>query len=238
MEHKETLRILKTQGMMLEDIEYYKYIFKKTEKMACAVFYILRGEMYYGQKDTVVSDLELSVQTLLTASLQSLRSNDRDREDNIWNLKYTLIDFESKLRVANAARFLPSELLEVFLHEVDSVQRSLRKYVEPRISNPLETIDRTPEPIREKRSVQKKIGQENVGVRMDTDTATHTAVPQSRRERVLMVLKDNNEATIKDIVEVITDCSEKTIQRELISLIKDNVVSREGERRWSKYRLV
>jgi predicted HTH transcriptional regulator len=56
-----------------------------------------------------------------------------------------------------------------------------------------------------------------------------------RGERIKTVLEAKPQATIKDIAEVITDVSEKTIQRELNSLIEKGQVIREGERRWSKY---
>ena len=56
-----------------------------------------------------------------------------------------------------------------------------------------------------------------------------------RAERIKTVLEAKPQATIKDIAEVITDVSEKTIQRELNSLIEKGQVVREGERRWSRY---
>ena len=56
-----------------------------------------------------------------------------------------------------------------------------------------------------------------------------------RAERIKTVLEAKPQASIKDIAEVITDVSEKTIQRELNSLIEKGQVIREGERRWSKY---
>jgi predicted HTH transcriptional regulator len=56
-----------------------------------------------------------------------------------------------------------------------------------------------------------------------------------RAERIKTVLEAKPQATIKDVAEVITDVSEKTIQRELNSLIEKGQVIREGERRWSKY---
>ena len=56
-----------------------------------------------------------------------------------------------------------------------------------------------------------------------------------RASRIKTVLEAKPAATIKDISEVITDVSEKTIQRELNSLIEKGQVIREGERRWSKY---
>ncbi|MCA9366403.1 hypothetical protein KC722_02375, partial [Candidatus Kaiserbacteria bacterium] len=58
-----------------------------------------------------------------------------------------------------------------------------------------------------------------------------------RRERINTVLEAKGQANIKDIAAIITDCSEKTIQRELNAMIEDNVVKRHGERRWSTYSL-
>lgn len=237
MELKETSLKTQVHNTVLNDTEYYKYIFKKTEKMACAVFYILRAEVNNRQKDIVKDDLEVSAQTLLKVALESLQSTERDREERMMTLKYALIGFESKLRVANAARLLATELLEVFLHETDSVLRSLRKYTEPTIVNPLVGSDVPFESARDRKPLRIKqdtlLSERTVG-----KVESNGQSVQNRRERVLNVLRDKGEATIKDIVEIITDCSEKTIQRELISLIKDNVVSREGERRWSKYKLV
>ncbi len=59
-----------------------------------------------------------------------------------------------------------------------------------------------------------------------------------RRTRIHTILEAKGEATIKDISEIVTDCSEKTVQRELNAMIEQNVVKRHGERRWSKYSVV
>jgi hypothetical protein len=61
---------------------------------------------------------------------------------------------------------------------------------------------------------------------------------KDRREAVLTVIKDKTTASIKDISTVIRGVSEKTIQRELASLIAAGVVKKEGERRWSTYSLL
>lgn len=60
----------------------------------------------------------------------------------------------------------------------------------------------------------------------------------SRRNTILKLIKDMREVTIKDISQLISDCSEKTIQRELMSLVGEGIVKRTGEKRWSKYSLV
>lgn len=61
---------------------------------------------------------------------------------------------------------------------------------------------------------------------------------QSRKDTILAVLQKKESATIKDISEVISNCSEKTIQRELLSLVREGVLRKSGERRWSTYSLV
>jgi hypothetical protein len=60
----------------------------------------------------------------------------------------------------------------------------------------------------------------------------------SRKNNIISLLKKDSNLTIKDFVKVIKDCSEKTIQRELIDLVKSGVVKKEGERRWSTYSLM
>ena len=60
---------------------------------------------------------------------------------------------------------------------------------------------------------------------------------ETRRVRILKLIKDNREVTIKDIANHFPDVSEKTVQRELVSLTEAGVLKRFGERRWSRYAL-
>ena len=66
----------------------------------------------------------------------------------------------------------------------------------------------------------------------------HVVKRSNRQNTILNLLRKKAHLTVKDIAEVIQDCSEKTIQRELISFISAGVVKRAGERRWSRYSLV
>jgi Fic family protein len=59
-----------------------------------------------------------------------------------------------------------------------------------------------------------------------------------RQEAVLSILRTHGPSYIKDISMVIRDVSEKTIQRELQSLVSLGLVSRTGERRWTQYALI
>jgi predicted Zn-ribbon and HTH transcriptional regulator len=164
----------------------------------------------------------------------SLRSSKLSIEKSAHDIRHMLFEFESRLRIANAARIISTDFLDVFVHEIDSVQRSLKSYLTSPVVNPVSSIEIHTDPIRERKTNRLKIGTQGEV----TNVSEKGIHQETRRDRVLGVLKDKGEATIKDVIEVVTDCSEKTIQRELMSLIKDNIIVREGERRWSKYKII
>jgi len=61
---------------------------------------------------------------------------------------------------------------------------------------------------------------------------------RSRREAILSFLREHSAVSIKDISKMVRGCSEKTVQRELLALVRDGIVVKEGERRWSTYSLI
>ena len=73
-------------------------------------------------------------------------------------------------------------------------------------------------------------------------------VKLQRRNDIINILRlCNGNATIKDIKDKIkaapekvgdlVSCGEKTLQRELVSMVKDGVLNKTGEKRWSRYYL-
>ena len=58
-----------------------------------------------------------------------------------------------------------------------------------------------------------------------------------RQKKIQDIIAEKGQATIKDIATRITNCSEKTLQRDLLKLIKDNLIEKEGDKRWSLYRI-
>ena len=76
------------------------------------------------------------------------------------------------------------------------------------------------------------------------DSISFDVLKNQRREAVVGIIKDNNTGlTIKDIkmaikdkqIRVLLSVGEKTLQRELIAMVKDGVLKKMGEKRWSKY---
>ncbi len=64
-----------------------------------------------------------------------------------------------------------------------------------------------------------------------------TSEKKERTEKILVLAKDR-EVSIKDISNSFTNCSEKTIQRELNSLVLQGQIKKTGSKRWSRYQTI
>ena len=83
-------------------------------------------------------------------------------------------------------------------------------------------------------------------IKFDRSPAGFDTVKKDRRNQILSIIKNNRIADSSTLGLTITDIkskaggrlastSEKTLQRELISMVKDNVLYKTGSKRWSRY---
>jgi len=56
-----------------------------------------------------------------------------------------------------------------------------------------------------------------------------------RKDKILSIIKQKGDVTIKDIASDIEGVSEKTVQRDLVDLLEQGVLKKKGERRWTTY---
>lgn len=224
--------------------EYYSNVFKKTEKTVSVVFYILSYIERTQETEFHIKTISEKAMSVHEAALATLSLYEYEAQGKIFPFQQTLVSLEGSLRIANAARVLNDEILALLVSEVDLVQRYLRNHFVGAIPMTMRDDDvkssvssaRTL-PNRVSPSIQRQT--RSVIPKGDISSEAHLVYSQlvDRAARIKTVLEAKPDSTIKDIAEVITDVSEKTIQRELNSLIEKGQVRREGERRWSKYSL-
>ena len=66
-------------------------------------------------------------------------------------------------------------------------------------------------------------------------SVTNLADRHERTEKILNLIKEKKDISIKDISLAFTNCSEKTIQRELNTLVLKGQLKKTGAKRWSRY---
>ncbi len=223
---------------LLQNDNYFRHIFKKTEKIVSVVFYILKNTDIDKKSETITSNIASKAHFAHENALRTLEVKLMSSKEVLEQFAQSLVGLESTLRIANASNVISNEVLAVLVGEIDMVLRGLKSYINANTGGeenlffaPSFGTAYAPETsaqphVRVSRPKQTAV---------QSDTKPTASTSDDRRSRIKTVLEAKGEATIKDISEIITDCSEKTIQRELNAMIEENIVKRQGERRWSKY---
>ena len=213
------------------------YIYKKTERLAKAIHLItpafsqspaLRSRIEgisIGLIDAVIlppseTKLALSKELLTLSSLLSLaRSSALVSEMNA-----DFISREAHLLLGEIADYQEPRL---FMDHVTTLAELFKSSTHVR-ADKVSRERKAPEAKQEKSQPALK---DTKGHIKDTPRAS------GRREAILDVLRSKGPSYIKDISTVIIDVSEKTIQRELSSLVSEGVIEKNGDRRWTTYSL-
>lgn len=235
MDTRDILKATDSTKRLVQDDEYYRFIFKKTEKIVSVIFFVSNNVDKEQKDHDLIKDVLDAARTTHNSVLATLDVRTHLAEESIRSAAHSLIALDSKLRVAATVGVISPDVLHVLSSEIDAVLRGVNKYLvrtsafddlNYRVAAPREATPRT--------RVNDKAASASHG---EQDNGSAKSVDQDRRERIKVVLGAKGEATIKDITDIITDVSSKTIQRELNAMIEDNLVKRQGERRWSRYSL-
>ncbi|MFA6458781.1 MAG: DeoR family transcriptional regulator [Candidatus Paceibacterota bacterium] len=233
--------------------EYLLFIFKKTEKITAAL-YLVSGLL----KDDEPLKWELRDRgvELLNSSFTASSSMPVDRSSIIQSLFTSALETISLLNVARVSNLISTMNHSVLVKEIDQVLGLLRDRLAASAENAglvlSEKFFKTPDlfssgfkpaeygnnttipsggsagPVRQNRTEIARINSGRGGVQQKKD---------QRKKSIVDLLKLQGNLTIKDFSKVMKDCSEKTIQRELMELVNKGILKKEGERRWSRYSL-
>lgn len=239
MDAQDIIKATQSAQPLVQDEQYYKYIFKKTEKIVSVIFYIAQNTPASDRYDFYIKDILSAATNAHEVFLGTLRLRIHVAEDALREATHSLIVLESKLQVMKVSQQVAPEVIEVLHNEIDSVLRNLNKYLkksgaledlfhQPSATTSAEIEDENFEAL-EKKKDEVKNAKKSKTILKDTN---------DRKGQIKTVLEATGEASIKDIADVITECSEKTLQRDLNQMIESGEVVRQGERRWSRYTLV
>jgi DNA-binding transcriptional ArsR family regulator len=233
---------------LASDNEYYINVFKKTEKIISVIFYILYETSTTDNNETHIESIKNRALKTHERSLETLTLQSHEQRVGLENFRFDLVALSSTLRIATVAGVIVKDIFDPIANELDGVLRYLNNHylgstgvtIDDLLETSLMTMETVARPTNRPRpsTPSESVRQRRVTIPAgDISSDAYLVYSQltDRAERIKTVLEAKPQATIKDIAEIITDVSEKTIQRELNSLIEKGQVSREGERRWSRY---
>ena len=235
-------------GPLLPSLEDKSLSYTKTNKLITALYMVT---------DTMEKDepLRLKLRTLGVEILSDI---------NLSKTVFNTVKTEQILSFLNIAfdiRMISEMNYNILLKEFTELKQSIQDYTKQKHSW-LEEFMKTPaseslafstEKARPSLTFPK--GQTRLGVQrgstlMNALQNVHykkndfDVLKNKRREEIITIIKEKklsgiDGTTIKDIMLAIRNLGEgwgeKTLQRELVSMVKDSVLYKTGEKRWSKY---
>ena len=220
---------------------YFVLAYKKTEKLASAV-YMVTGLL--SDSEPMKWTLRKKVGELLSLILTYKDVPEVSLSDCVDNVKTRTLELTSLLEISFRGGFISqmnfSILKQEFLNLVEVFDIS-NSFVQELSSGTLskEFFEVPKDSFNRKAELSERPNPMSFSPIKDNglDINRNNYKKSNRHGVILNLLKKKKELTIKDIALVITDCGEKTIQRELNSLISTGLLKRSGVRRWSRYSL-
>lgn len=217
------------------------YIYKKAERLAKAVHLIAPA---FKQSHFHVDRLNrISVSIVDAALLPPAEAKDALARD--------LLSLSSLLSIARTSGLLSPMNADLVSREAQLLLEEVASYEEPRMaleeSSTLAELaraattrgahERHVSPARpaeeEAAGTTRPLGHSKGQIKDTPPTEKKTG----RRDAIIASLRGKGPSYIKDISTLIREVSEKTIQRELQTLVEEGIVTRSGERRWTTYEL-
>ena len=223
-------------------------IYKRSYRLSAAVFLISNVINQNDELKTKIKNLSLN---LVSASVSLKDTNLPDSNKTIGDIEKISLELMSMLDIASVAGLVSTmnasilkEEFQSFISELAnfSHKSEINKNVSVRsiFNDPQMAISGGEASLLSPVVLNEKYGnvnhqKETIASSVVKNGSTNKKRKDTRKNAILEFIKGHDNTSIKDIVPNITGCSEKTIQRELIALIKEGKIKKDGERRWSRY---
>jgi hypothetical protein len=240
---KQTDNSIFRHGVLNKDL-YNAYIINKVQKISKAMylvtnFFDVREPLKWSIREMSLKLIQLG----MSLSLASLSH----REKVLMDFISVSQELDILVDTAYVAGFISSMNAEVIKRELKGVivfaeekhdihySTSSRLLLTPSYFKVEEHKSYTNSPQLPKAGIIQ--GPKKVETLTISNTSSVSLDAQERRKKILDIGASLEVFSIKDISSHIQDCSEKTIQRLLLDMVSEGVLIKEGERRWSRYKI-
>ena len=216
--------------------DYLLFSFKKTEKIVSAVYLVTNN---IKDNEPLKWEIRENGMSLLSISMSLNGIEIFDKNKLLQSYFISAIQLISLLKISRSVDIISDMNSSIIIKEIDLIINYIRQNS---ISNTYnsglilsDTFFATDDINIVNKEQSNKI---NINNSIKNKGLIIKDKKNIRKDEIINLLKKKSDLTIKDFVKVITDCSEKTIQRELIDLVGKGLIVKKGERRWSTYSLM
>ncbi|MBX4198504.1 hypothetical protein KW782_04205 [Candidatus Parcubacteria bacterium] len=219
-------------------------LFRRLENVAAAVFLVSQNVL---DSETLKGSLRKLSLDLISRTV-SFISSSSSGIDELRKLLSGVLELTSQLKISEWSGIISkmnADMLQKELRKAeDTIVQIISSYSTTLLIDPaiFKDIDLQAQHLRHIQPIAHRSPKttplpSSRGPVMENQEPTGFIKKNERRDVILKLLAEKNNLSIKDFAGVIKDYSEKTIQRELLALVEEGMVKKQGERRWSTYSL-
>ena len=214
------------------------YLYKKTEKLVSAIYLVSN---FISDKEPIKWQLRETGIDLLSGSLLSVSNLASDQTLSHHDFVSTGFKLLSLLQISFVSRLISEMNFNILKYELEVLIQTVETTKKATATEGLIFPDHFFEVSNNLNNIPVNVSK---GQSIMSDRITRPISPLSvkkpleksnRQEIIIGLLKKNKELGIKDFTSAIKNCSEKTIQRELVVLVSKGQINKTGEKRWSRY---
>ncbi len=225
------------------------FLFKKVERISLAL-YLATNHISDGVS------LKTHIREIADCLIKDILEFNRGQTNinSTITIKEDFLELKTLINFAMSANLINRNNSAILIEEINKLSRDIDTHKDNLIGDSdfkksffvVESRPRFSEPVSEANSFkghEEKIETKEVATNVRSISNFNKGqepknLSNSRAEEIMKIIKDNGKVTIKDISNQIKNCSEKTIQRELLKMVSLNLIKKEGERRWSTYSIL
>lgn len=232
--------------LVFNNNDRYRFVFKKHERLVAALYLITN---LFSDSEPLKWKIRESALEALDQSLELTNTTLEDRTRIVARCGSAISELVALCQIAYISKYI-SEMNHTILtrefagllENLEAINYGTTVQGSAVLSSEFFSV---PESLFPKKTITDNKGLSNTVA--DSTTSNNQAqsnvfnirdtVKESRRDTIIAMLRNNKTLAVKDFAQEIKDCSEKTIQRELLTLVDEGVLNKIGERRWSVYSL-
>jgi predicted transcriptional regulator len=235
------------------------FIIKKTEKVATAIYMISN---FFNTEEPLKWELRKIITKLLKNIMSFNDTSLAGKEIVIAKVSSDFVELNTLFNLAYNSGFISQMNFDIVSSEIDNLAKIVIAYYERQVSGTKVLFNNNYFEVKKDLSLKDTNNQtrpDNDFIKDIKDRQNNKIVfngkkseleaffnknsqiksasgsLSDREQKILEKVKTSGPITIKDISEMFTDVSEKTIQRELQKMHDAGHIKKEGERRWTKY---
>lgn len=234
------------------------FIFKKIEKIATALYMV---SDFFSEKEPLKWNIRHVCNALIKDTLILTKQQTSETSRTLRNTNRLLLEVLSYVSLGHSIGLVSGMNFNILRQEIEKLSLDIeteiqrhpdikenfkkdffnvvkieevsnkgqKDIIKDNIINKVDVKEKDKTLIKNKTQQKLTIGSFNSAVSNGSEDSS------ARQSKILDIIKEKGRVSIKDIVYQIPGCSSKTIQRDLVKLIQEGFVSKEGDRRWSIY---